>query len=68
MDFDIKIRDGTFQVGFFDKRDSFLLSIIKMPDKSRNVSFNILTIYSAIGGESLRITRASIEAATGGVL
>ena len=51
------LKDGKFHFGLFDKRDSFPFSIVKMPDKSSNVSSSI--VYSAIGAESLRIARAS---------
>ena len=46
-----------FQVGLFDKRDSFPFSIMRIADKSRNVPSNI--VYSAIDVESLRITRTN---------
>ena len=42
---------------FFDERDSFPFSIVRMPDKSSNIPSSI--VYSAIGAGSLRITRAS---------
>ena len=59
MDLNIKIKDGKFHFGLFDKRDSFAFSIVRMPDKSSNVPFSI--VYSAIGAhaQSLRIPRAS---------
>ena len=57
LDLNIKIKDGKFHFGLFDKRDSFSFSIVRMPDKSSIVSSTI--VYSAIGAESLRITRAS---------
>ena len=57
MDLNIKIKDGKFHFGLFDKRDSFLFSIVRIPDKSSNVPSSI--VYSAIGAESLRIARAS---------
>ena len=57
MDLNIKIKVGKFHFGFFDKRDSFPFSIVRMPDKSSNVPSSI--VYSAIGAESLRIARAS---------
>ena len=57
MDLNIKIKDGKFQFGLFDKRDSFPFSIVRMPDKSSNVPSSI--VYSAIGAESLRIARTS---------
>ena len=47
----------SFEFGFFDKRDSFPFSIVRMPDKSSNVPSS--TVYSAIGSESLRIARAN---------
>ena len=46
-----------FQVGLFNKRDSFPFSIVRIPDKSSNVPSDI--VYSAIDTESLRIPRAS---------
>ena len=57
MDWNIKIKDGRFHFGLLDKRDSFDFSIVRMPDKSSNLSSII--VYSAIGAESLRIARAS---------
>ena len=57
MDLKIKIKDGKYQFGLFDKRGSFPLSFVRMPDKSGNVPSS--TVYSAIGAESLRIARAS---------
>ena len=59
MDLDIKTKDRNFQVSLFDKRDSYTVFVVKMPSRSRYAQFNILTLYSAIGTESLRITRAS---------
>ena len=49
MDLDIKIKDGKFYFGFFDKRDSFTFSVVRMPGKSSNVPSGI--VYSAIGAE-----------------
>ena len=57
LDLNIKIKDGKFHFGLFDKRDSFPFSIVKMPDQSSNVRSSI--VYSTIGAESLRIARAS---------
>ena len=57
LDLGIKIRDGKLQVDFFDKRDSFSFSIVRMLDKSSNVPSSI--VYFAIDTESLRIARAS---------
>ena len=57
LDLNIKIKDGKFHFGLFNKRDSFPFSIVRMPDKSSNVPSGI--VYSAIGTESLRIARAS---------
>ena len=53
----MKIKDGNFHFGLFDKRDSFSFSIVRMPDKTSNVSFNI--VYSVIVAESLTNSRAS---------
>ena len=50
LDLNIKIKDGRFNFGLFDKRDSFPFSIVGMPDKSSNVPSSI--VYSAIGAES----------------
>ena len=57
LDLNIKINDGKFHCGLFDKRDSFPFSMVRMPDRSNNVPSSI--VYSAIGAESLRIARAS---------
>ena len=57
LDLNIKIEDRKFHFGLFDKRDSFPFSIVRMLDKSSNVSSSI--VYFAIGAESLRIARAS---------
>ena len=53
----MKIKDGNFHFGLFDKRDSFSFSIVRMPDKTSNVSFNI--VYSVIVAESLTNSGAS---------
>ena len=57
MDLNSKIKDERLDFGLFDKIDSFPFSIVRMPDKSRNVPSSI--VYSAIGAVSLRIARAS---------
>ena len=57
MDLNSKIKDERLDFGLFDKIDSFPFSIVRMPDKSRNVPSSI--VYSATGAESLRIARAS---------
>ena len=57
LDLNIKIKNGKFHVGLFDKRHSFPFSIVRIPDKSSDVPSSI--VYSAIGAESLRIARAS---------
>ena len=49
------MNDGKFHFGLFDKRDSFLFSIARMPEKSSNAPSSI--VYSAVGTESLRIAR-----------
>ena len=56
INLDIKIKDGKFQFGLFDKRGSFPFSIVRMPDMSINVPSSI--VYSVIVAESLRIARA----------
>ena len=50
------MNDGKFHFGLFDKRDSFLFSIVRMPEKSSNAPSSIF--YSAVGTESLRVARA----------
>ena len=57
LDLNIKINDGKFHCGLFDKKDSFPFSMVRMPGKSSNVPYSI--VYSAIGAESLRTARAS---------
>ena len=57
LDLNIKIKDGKFHFGLFDKRDSFPFSIIRIPDKSSNVPSSV--VYSTIGIELLRNARAS---------
>ena len=56
LDLDIKITDGKFHFGLFEKKDWFPFSNVRLPGKSSNAS-NI--VYSATGGESLRIDKAS---------
>ena len=51
MGLKFKIKNEKFQVGLFDKSDSF--STVRMPDKPSNIN------HSAISVESLRIARAS---------
>ena len=57
LDLNIKIKDVKFQVGLFDKRDLFLFSTVRMPDKSSNVPFSIA--FTEMGTESLKIARKS---------
>ena len=57
LDLDLKIKDGRFQVGLFDKRDGFPFAIVRMPYRSSNIPSNMF--YSSIGAETLRIARAS---------
>lgn len=60
LDLEIKIENGKFLVGLFDKRDNFNFNIVRMPFKCSNLPSNIF--YSAIGAETLRIARASNNA------
>ena len=46
-----------FKWVFFDKRDAFPFTIVRMPYKSSNIPSNIF--YSSICAETLRIARAS---------
>ena len=57
LDLNIKVKNGKFHFGLFDKRYSFPFSIVKMLDKSSNVPSTI--VYSAIDAESLTIARVS---------
>ncbi len=57
LDLDIKIVNRKFEIGLYDKRDSFPFSIVRMPHKSSNLPSNIF--YSCIGAEILRIVRAT---------
>ena len=56
LDLNIKIKDGKFHFGLFDKRDSFPFPFVRMPGKSSNLPSSI--VYSTIGAESLKIARA----------
>ena len=56
LDLQIKIEQGKFLVGLFDKRDNFPFKIVRMPFKSSNLPSNMF--YSAIGAEILRIAKA----------
>ena len=60
LDLQIRIENGKFLVGLFDKRDGFPFNIVRMPYKSSNLPTSIF--YSAIGAETLRIARASNNA------
>ena len=58
MDLNIKIKNGKFHFGLFDKQDLFLFSIFGMPNTS-SIALQSIIVYSAISGESLRTARAS---------
>ena len=60
LDLDLKIINGIFKVGLFDKRDAFNFSIVRMPYKSSNIPSNMF--YSSICAETLRVARASNNA------
>ena len=53
---DIKVKNNEFYIGLFGKRDSFLLSITRVPEKSSNIPLNIF--YMSTGAKCLRIARA----------
>ena len=42
LDLNTKVKDAKFHFGLFDKRDSFPFSIVRMPEKSRNVPSSIV--------------------------
>lgn len=52
-DLDKNIMVEKFQVGLFDKVDSFPLSILRMPDKSSNVPCNI--VHFSVSVESFKL-------------
>ena len=52
LDLNIKMKDGKFHFGFFDKKESLPFSVVRMPDKSSIVPSSI--VYSAIRRESER--------------
>ena len=41
LDFQIKIQNGKFIVGLFDKRNNFSFSVVRMPYKSSNLKSNL---------------------------
>ena len=41
LDLDATIRKGTFTYKLYDKRDSFLFSIVRMPHRKSNIPQNI---------------------------
>ena len=55
LDLQIKIENGKFNFGIFDKRDNFLFTITRMPYKYSNLPSNMF--YSAIGAETLHWTK-----------
>ena len=57
LDLDIKIKDGKFYFGLFDKRDSFPFYSVRIPDKLSNVLSSL--VYSAISAELLRTATGS---------
>lgn len=58
LDVDIKMKNNEFQIGRFNKRDSFPFSILRMPEKSSNIPSNIF--YTSIGANCLGIARIAI--------
>ena len=58
LNLDITVKDGVFICKLFDKRDTFPLFIICIPDIGSNIPKSIF--YSARVGEFLRINRSSL--------
>lgn len=46
LDVDIKMKNNEFQIGLFNKRDSFPFSILRMPEKSSNILLKIILYIS----------------------
>ena len=55
LNLDITFEEGTLIQKLFDKRDSFLFPIVRVPHIESNIPQNIF--YSAIKDEFLRIAR-----------
>ena len=60
LNIDITVVGDKFIYKLFDKRDTFPFEIVRMPDLSSNIPFNIF--YSAVVGEFLRIARSTLLA------
>ena len=58
LNLDITIKDGTFICKLFDKRDSFLFSVVRMPHIASNIPQNIFQL--AVKGEFLKIARSTL--------
>ena len=54
----MKIENGKFMLGLFDKRDNFPFSIVGMAYKATNLPSNMF--YTAIAAKTLRIAKAII--------
>ena len=54
----IRIQDGVFVYGLYDKRDDFPFFIVRMPHRDSNIPQTIF--YSALVGEFLRIARSTL--------
>ena len=52
LDLHITLKDNTFALSLFDKRDGFPFSIVCMPFRTSNIPNKIF--YSAIGAEVLK--------------
>ena len=58
LDFDITIKDNVFIYKLFDKRDKFLLFIVRMPPLSSNIPSSIF--YCSFYSELFRIARCTL--------
>ena len=58
LNLDIRIENNQFVYKLYDKRDAFPFSIVRMPYLCSNIPKKIF--YSALVGEFLRITRATL--------
>ena len=62
LDMDIKIIDNKFVTKLYDKRDSYVFEIVRLPHKCSNIPSKMF--YNTIGAETLRICRATTDYAS----
>ena len=57
LDLCIKIRNNSFSISLYDKRDDFPFSIVKIPYLCNNISFK--KVFSVFGADIWRIARTT---------